>query len=1322
MKAFAQAITYISVGVVLLLSFQNCAQHGFEALNGDIQGDGLSLSSALRPMAELNSDIRNILQQSQQPSVLFNGVNAVRLSVKAAGLGPNSDLVINPGEVVVIDSSIDVNTLTINGALACDNGITGSQSIRAKTIYVNGVFECGSSEASRFLGSLQIFLKDDGATTSSRRGFLVNRDGTLKLFGDDRKAGWQKISTTAQAGANSIVAENSVAGKWQSGDSIVIGPTSYDLEETETAKIVSISADGRTITLDRNLRFSHWGTIQQFSGKNGSVALDQRAEIANLNRNIRIMPDESGGVITDQNGIGGHMMVLPGGKAYVDSIELYHMGQAGLMGRYPFHWHKGRDVYGQFIRNSSIHHTFQRCLTVHSVQRALVQNNVCYNYRGHGYFLEEGDEIDNILVGNLAVYGRRPLADKVLLDSDRGGSFDEARASAMSGFWISHPRNVIRGNVVAGTQGTGFWNSFITGDIANTNGTIINNNPVTINGVRVIPKPNRSETTDFSENVAHANVVGMNWDGAPGGTSANNPRNPDDKLLESAHYFPPVTPTFFNLVNFKNINTGIYFRGQTVVFENALFADNGWSMFFAYNQIVKNSTVIGQSRNHSEADDRFLYTEQKRFPRKQHGIVLYDGPFELKNVNFLNFPSSRIMKTIDGVSRDVTPSVFGDIGGHRRYFNQVYGLHFSPEPYYRMFQEHGEVVRGSSYRHGWLDVLSSSHLRDVDGSLTGVPGGLVVPGTGANADGSCQSQSFGGNPSFTGYKVCRSGAKVFNLFINGRGPGSNGNKVPYLVVRNDGEAAIPFLADRVNIDQILDLIANPNESVYNNKFNMLEGHDYSVIFRPSDVQSRNSALPDLVVSLATESMGEVSPVVRFIGLGQNCRFLRSDVRRAGSLDELRRTSETAYYVSGNEFYFRIKSFEKSWQMGVGGESRQAVGDYELTCSAPSQPQVMGHIDSVSAGSNPVISGWACEQTKSQSIQVHLYAGGAAGAGGVYIGSYPADQESEGGVLAACGVYKGAYRFKIAVPASAVAAHGGKKIYVHGISSVGGVNPQLSNSGNLSLPGGTSNPGAPPTPTPAPPTPAPPTPAPPTPAPPTPTPPAPAPTPVITGNIDYIAGNVIHGWACDKGVARSIDVHAYVGGSSGMAGAVLAVAGRADHEGRDNAAVRAACGVSSGVYRFAIVLPREIQRVHAGKKIYVHGISTSPSRVNLTINNSGNLTVPAAEANQVTGVVDQVSSARVVNGWACNYGLAQSIKVHIYAASSGGDPVYVGEATANQSSEAAVRSACGVGSGNYRYSFMLPSSAAGKKIYVYGISVSGDRKNLSLINSGVFVAP
>lgn len=758
------------------------------------------------------------------------------------------------------------------------------------------------------------------------------------------------------------------------------------------------------------------------------------------------------------------------------------------------------------------------------------------------------------------MYGKRPLAGKELLRSDLTNDIGEERASPMSAFWISHPTNIIRGNVASGTQGTGFWNSFITGDTANTNGHILNQRRITLDGIQIVPQPVRSITKDFSQNVAHTNIVGMTWDGAPGTESANNPNNPDDKKLVVAHYSPPVTPVFSELSNYKNLYTGIYFRGQTAIFSNSIFADNGWSMFFAYNQIVRNSTAIGRSHNHRAEDDSYLYTDQfHRYVRKQHGIVLYDGPFELSGINFLNFPTSKIEYLIDGTNYDVTPSVFGDIGGHRRYYNMVSDIFISPEPYYRMVNQHAIDVVKSDYRSGWIDQVATSHLKDLDGSLTGIVGATVLPESEFSTRQDCTVKTFAGKPSFNGYKICPANIKMGIMYFQ---TPIEGNKMPFYVIRSDGKSNIPTSAD---IASTLSELVNPDKWMMNNKFNVITDYEYTVIFRPEDSTSHYRDMPSMILSYATFAPGEMSPVIKIVGLGKNCHFNGGATRTTSNLAELRSLNETGSFSNDNDFYIKIRSQARSTLIAAGGASQESVGDYYFSCDLAPSGKVMGNIDGLSAQAPQSIQGWACDQTISSSISVHLYAGGDS-ATGTFVTSVVANLTSEENIKSECGTIAGSYRFSIPVTEQMKQQFGGKKIYIHGISSSGGPNLLINSSGNFSIPGGsTSLPGA---------------------------------NPEVIGNIDAITStsNAITGWACDKGVATSIDVHLYVGGASGageMAASVKANLASV-------AAVRSDCGVNSGNYRFSIPITQDFKQRFGGKKIYIHGISTSAARENKTI--------------------------------------------------------------------------------------------------------------------------
>lgn len=1030
-------LSWITISFFVTFLSQACSNTFFVQDYLDFESASSSLGTDTNNSSvPLVTEILNLSDQNK--SVLQDGANVIALSEKKkSATGP--DLIIAAGETVVIDSDLNVNTLTINGALACSNQYTKEVKIKAQTIYVNGLLECGSSGKNRFVGKLSLALKDGFLNTAAQRGLIVNRGGTLRLFGADQKISWTQLAATANIGSTSLLLDKAIAKGWQAGDKVVIGPTGYNPNESEILDIASISGDGTLIRLAQPLKYNHWGTIQKFQGKSGMVNLDQRAEVANLNRNIQIFADESTDTISDQNGVGGHVMVMPGGRSYIDAVELSRMGQAGIMGRYPFHWHMVGDAYGQFIRNSSIHHSFQRCLTVHTTQRALVQNNVCFDYRGHGYFLEEGDEIDNILIGNLAMFGRRQFPNKVLLDSDRAGSFDESRASAMSGIWISHPRNIVRENTVSGTEGTGIWMSFITGDGENANGRVINKSPVTVNGIKIVPRPTLTDTTDFSNNVAHTNVVGINWDGAPGSEPAPKPGNPSDKLLTSAYYTPPTTPIFTNLNVFKNRITGIYYRGSTAIFDNSVFADNGWNIFVAYNQVVRNSTIIARSNNHDANDEHYMYVEGNSWGRQPTALILYDGPAELQNVNLLNFSTEKVIKKIHGKDHDVTSTLFYDIGGHNKYMNLFTGLYISPNPLYKFTPGFRDEVIAKNFTYQWYDIITSTQSRDLDGSLTGVAGTYILPDVDFMTHPGCIRNV----PSFRGFALCNNVERVSNLYVAVNNSYQGGGGVPFLVYRNDGASSLPINDKNIDIDKSLDAIMLPNSTGLNNKFSMLSGHEYTLVLRNKDVvndfRKRDSVLD---MQFSTETMGDMSPVLKIVGLGTQCRLDARDVTKVGSLAELRNANTNAYYNADNDIYIRLKS-EKRYDMSSGVTlTKQAVSHAGLYCQAP-QPKVMGYYEVERTNGKVALVGWACEQTINQSLGIHFYVSETDGRNSKIIGGFNADQPSENQVLAACGTYKGGYRFRYELSAQQMAEIAGKAIHLYGLSTIGGPNNELS---------------------------------------------------------------------------------------------------------------------------------------------------------------------------------------------------------------------------------------------------------------------------------------
>src|SRR5579864_6149073 len=308
---------------------------------------------------------------------------------------PGKDAAVTIGKdmnVVLDVSPMPLRSLTIEGKLSfADNK---DLELTTEWIMLHGELEIGT-EAKPHTRKATITLTDNvkdedmsgigGTNDRSDRGIML-MGGTLNLHGN-RTNSWTKLSKTAEAGSNSIEVLN--AAGWRVGDEIVLASTDFDPHQAEQRTIAAIR--GNTITLDKKLDYMHFGKI--------TFDVDERGEVGLLTRNIKLQASAD----AEQSFYGGHVMAMVGSKMFVDSVEFNRMGQNMTLARYPIHWHLVGDAQGQYIRNSAIHDTYNRCVTVHGTNFLHVENNVTYNTVGHCFFLEDGIEHGNEFVHNLAI-------------------------------------------------------------------------------------------------------------------------------------------------------------------------------------------------------------------------------------------------------------------------------------------------------------------------------------------------------------------------------------------------------------------------------------------------------------------------------------------------------------------------------------------------------------------------------------------------------------------------------------------------------------------------------------------------------------------------------------------------------------------------------------------------------------------------------------------------------------------------------------------------------------------------------------------------------
>jgi hypothetical protein len=627
--------------------------------------------------------------------------------VPAAG----ADVVIPKGLDLVLDVSPPaLSSLRIAGSLTADDR---DLEITAGNIHVHGVLAVGTERAPFTHKMVFTLTGDDPGTDTPSKMIAVYGGGSLELHGEARNP-WVRLGATANAGSTQLLLDGTP--DWRAGDRVVIASTSFEPNEAEVALIASVS--GRSVTLAEPLRYAHWGTTQTIAG----VMVDERAEVGLLSRNVVVRGDDR----SEAAGFGGHIMVM-GGVARIDGVELTRMGQRGKLARYPIHWHMMGDAPGQYARGNSIWHSFSRCVTVHGTNDVTVAGNVCYDHAGHGYFLEDGNETRNTFSGNLGLLTKIPPAGRRLLASD------ERPAT----FWMTNPDNTWRDNVAAGSEGYGFW-------------LALPEHPTGLSTTASV-WPQHLPLREFARNVSHSNRInGLHADDGPA----------PDGTTRTAFYFPrrertdastAVTAELVEFVAWKNVVRGAWIRGANIVMKGGVLADNRiGATFAAAHTYLRGAVVVGESDNRTAHPN-------PNWP--VHGFELYDGPVGAEHVTFANF----------------RPNGTRDAGALALEYQNWAIMNPANGVSDVKFIDARAVIFPATLTG---DGERMSVITDRDGSLTGIAGATVTVNNPLLLDGSCTARA-DWNAS-----ICRSKFAAVNVQALS---GSDPLITPFNIARDDGQ-------------------------------------------------------------------------------------------------------------------------------------------------------------------------------------------------------------------------------------------------------------------------------------------------------------------------------------------------------------------------------------------------------------------------------------------------------------------------------------------------------------------------------------------------------
>lgn len=606
-----------------------------------------------------------------------------------------------------------------------------SAQVDTSGIIVNGVLQAGDAQNPIGSGNVATLNFTDARHVENvAKGITVNAGGSLLLYGqtgvaaaapppgaDPQAPSWTYLaapagppaygpglgvaSPVAAGGATTLVVADTV--DWQPGQWIVVAGTDFSPDGAEFVRISTVTCSGTgggacTITLDAGTPLVNY----HFGGPAPDIGLaafrdtfaqnygiDERAEVGLVSRNVKLTATITG----SDSANGGEITIMNGfARVAIQGVEIEKFGKDHL-GSYPIHFHMAGTVAPRtvLINSNTIHHSYNKCVTLHSTSSVTLSNNVCARAVGHLYYLETGTEQGNtfaydlgigamsnafsIPAGNTAALGAFWAGDYLTnasgVAAGLGNGYDGFNVAftdnaphtpatvigapyTPSGFWITNlGQNTFIGNSVSGCQdsGRGFW---------------------------ILPAPSAATfplpAGNFAQNRAHGCDTGFDTASDTGVTGAVS-YMPQGNCLVSGNGTRPGTGTDCDVVTeldgltaTRNRYRGIWVRPNWYDVAQARLATNREGVSLASSGgtegsppgewgLLRHAIVVGISANNPNRFGPCPYAGQNGFGGNAGcyetvtnqengypipnwnllGVMFYDGPVRLERVHFVNF-------------------------------------------------------------------------------------------------------------------------------------------------------------------------------------------------------------------------------------------------------------------------------------------------------------------------------------------------------------------------------------------------------------------------------------------------------------------------------------------------------------------------------------------------------------------------------------------------------------------------------------------------------------------------------------------------------------
>lgn len=367
---------------------------------------------------------------------------------------------------LILDGNMDVGSLTIRGTFTWDVTAINLE-LRAGFVVAEGpvaAFELGSPQ-SPMLHTATIYIKDNGMVNEhlGKRAFGcafiwgTSNGPSCRIHGRPLARTWSLLVEHAEAGSRRLRVEGDLTtavaslaggGGWRVGDRVGLAPTGYGQKEGEVFTITALrtevyqGAATTVIDLDAELK----------QARLGDPTLNMQAELVHLSRTVVMTGDDGGPGQQGWHGIVANGKFAPrpeyGGSFRIEYARAEKCGQAGRQGKYCLHFHlmgdcgpaPGSSEARCLFRGNALETGYQRGLTVHATHRSVVDRNVLWDVNGAGIYLEDGNEMGNLIQENVNICPQTApcrVSCAMNIDGDNCAADD----AFQSGMWALSPTN-----------------------------------------------------------------------------------------------------------------------------------------------------------------------------------------------------------------------------------------------------------------------------------------------------------------------------------------------------------------------------------------------------------------------------------------------------------------------------------------------------------------------------------------------------------------------------------------------------------------------------------------------------------------------------------------------------------------------------------------------------------------------------------------------------------------------------------------------------------------------------------------------------------------